>query len=116
MAAALDKVLTAVEATMSDVEVASEDNSTEGGSHVSVTAIRVSGVPADRFLARYLDLVVGPDRSQHVSPRSMNGREVWCVYRSGDPIWSCWLARADVLFVASSDEFLLIREAILALS
>jgi hypothetical protein len=101
--------------TQRDIEVAERDNLSDGGSRVSLMAVRLPGVDADRLLRAYLDGYARDDFAK-ISDRQISGRAVSCTHRDGDPVWACWWPRDQVLFGASSDEFVLIREGISAIA
>ena len=81
-----------------------------------VLAVRVRVVNADRLVGAYLAVAARAVRDLHVQARDFGGKHAVCFALSpASPMNSCVGARADVLFVATSSEYVHITEAIKAM-
>jgi hypothetical protein len=108
-------VLAAVGKEAGDLSVAMGQNSAADGSQVSVLALRIRGVAATTVKQHWLELVIGHGSDMAFQDRTIAGKTATCFNTVGSPTWSCAVPRDDVMFVATSDEFLLVREAIAAI-
>jgi hypothetical protein len=81
-----------------------------------VFAVGVRGVPGDRVEAAYLAVTARVVGDLHIQMREFGGKRAACFALSpASPMNSCVGARADILVVVTSSEFVHITEAIKAI-
>jgi hypothetical protein len=85
-----------------------------GESDLRVSAVRVTGIDARQVLAGWLNLQYA-NLDYHRQERTMGDRAATCIKLVLSSTAFCYVARADVLFIVASGEFLLVREAVLRL-
>jgi hypothetical protein len=109
--AGYDELLANVGHPAADLSIALAFDPT-GESDLRVTAVRVHGVSGQHLLETWIP-VVEANPVAHVNRRTIGDRPASCITSMGLSA-VCYVARDDVLFAAMSGEFLLVREAVLA--